>query len=536
LDARLLAQDRVSAPSLVVVYPRDLVGENAGLYGLHVTSLVEVLTPLGWRVEAYSVLDPRFPAAALGADVTLLQMLADPEAEGVILRRRVRGLPTVYEVTDNVLGVGDWLPRTHPARSPLARQSLLYHAHLADSTQMLVPALAELFSTVNPRHILLSPHTPFPDELPPKPPGFVFGWSGSRSHSASLAAAAPAVVELCRRHPEATFAFMGDRRVFDEHFAAIAPEQRLLHPFGEWDAQLRFVGALHVGIAPMAPSPFNAARSDTRVGLYAGHGVAAVLEDAPAHRPHRRRARIYRTAAELLDVLEELFHDRAQVESLARAGRAWIERERNRAALGAERDSAYRELLARSQNGRPAGLPGTEVEGAERLAARLHQASHQEPEQALSTCRELVAEHPAYDQAHLLAARCLERVGLHEEALAYAARVDPSPVYSDLFAELKARAATRLRLADRARYASAIRSPFRRARLGTFASPAEQSRAVLEHNPYDHFALASTIRRIERDDEGSPELGALYERLCMVAPEDVPAARRPARLAPFLPV
>jgi hypothetical protein len=58
---------------------------------------------------------------------------------------------------------------------------------------------------------------------------------------------------------------------------------------------------------------------------------------------------------------------------------------------------------------------------------------------------------------------------------------------------------------------------------------------VLEHNPYDHFALASTIRRIERDDGDAPELAGLYERLCMVAPEDVPDHRRPARLAPFLP-
>jgi hypothetical protein len=58
---------------------------------------------------------------------------------------------------------------------------------------------------------------------------------------------------------------------------------------------------------------------------------------------------------------------------------------------------------------------------------------------------------------------------------------------------------------------------------------------VLEHNPYDHFALASTIRRIELGGEDPPELAALYERLCMLAPEDVPAVRRPARLAPYLP-
>jgi hypothetical protein len=529
------------APRLVVAHPRDLVGENAGLYGLHVTSLVELLGPLGWRVEPLTVLDPRFPAAALSADVTILQMLGEPEAEAVILRRRDMGLPTVYEVTDNVLGVGDWLPGTHPIRSPLARQGLLYHAHLADSTQMLVPALAELFSTVNPRQILLSPRTPFPDELPPKPDGFVFGWSGSRSHSASLAAAAPAVVELCRRHSGATFAFMGDRSVFDEHFGAIAPEQRQLHPFGEWEEQLRFVGGLHVGIAPMVPSPFNATRSDTRVGLYAGHGVAAVLQDAPPHRSHRGHARIYRTAAELLDVLEELFQDRGQVEALARAGRDWMERERSAAALGAERDRAYRELLAQSPNGRPARRPAgpvpAEVPAAQAadLSARLHDAHRQEPEDALAVCRELVARHPAYDQAHLLALSCLERLRRHEELLAYAGGVEPSPIYSDLFAEASARAAARVRPADRARHVEALRSPFRRARLGEYAAAAEQSRAVLEHNPYDHFALASTIRRIEREHEDAPELAELYERLCMVAAETVPPGRRPDRLAPFLP-
>jgi hypothetical protein len=516
---------------LVVVYPRDLAGENAGLYGLHVQSLLELMPPLGWRVEAYSVLDPRFPAAALNADLTLLQMLGEPEAEGVILRRRDLGRPTVYEVTDNVLGVGDWLPPTHPARSPLVRQSLLYHAHIADATQMLVPALAELYTPVNPRSILLQPRTPYPAEPPAKPPGFVVGWSGSRSHSESLAAAAPAVVELCRRHPEATFAYMGDGAVFDEHFGATPAGQRQVHPFGDWEAQQRFVGGLHVGIAPMLPSPFNAARSDTRVGLYAGHAVAAVLQDAPPHRPHRERARIYTTTSELLETLDELFRDRDQVAALARAGRDWMERERSPEALGGERDRAYRELLARSAGRQAPPLPEPAVDGADQLAARLHRASGEDPERALAACRDLTGACPAYDQAHLLAAQCLERLGRDDEALSYVASVEASPAYADLFAELG------MRVAARAGGGAAppLRSPFRRARAARFGSPAEQAHAVLEHNPYDHFALASTVRRAERDGAESPELEPLYERLSMVAPEAVPAERRPARLEPFLP-
>lgn len=518
-------------PRLAVLYPRDLAGENAGLYGLHVQSLVELLEPLGWSVEPRSPLDPGFAATALGADVTIVQMLVEPEAEAVILRRRDLGRPTVYEITDNVLGVGDWLPPTHAVRSPLVRQTMLYHAHLADSLQMLVPALAELFAVVNPRRILLQPRTPFPDRTPPKPPGFVFGWSGSRSHAASLAAAAPAVVELCRRHPEATFAYMGDRRLFDELFGAIVPEQRQVHPFGEWGEQMRFIGGLHVGIAPMADTTFNATRSDTRVGLYAGHGVAAVLEDAPAHRPHRSHARIYTSASELLATLEELFHDRVQVEALARAGRVWIERERSTAALASERDCAYRELITAPPDDDDPAAPLAAPQLAERLAG----AFRQEPEEALATCRRLVADEPRYDQAHLLAVRCLERLGRREDVLAYAERVRPSPVYSDLFAEAAARAAGLVRPAERERHVAAIRSPYRRARLAEGGSAAERSRAVLEHNPYDHFALASTIARLERDEPDSPELGPLYERACMVSPEQVPGRARPARLEPFLP-
>jgi hypothetical protein len=63
----------------------------------------------------------------------------------------------------------------------------------------------------------------------------------------------------------------------------------------------------------------------------------------------------------------------------------------------------------------------------------------------------------------------------------------------------------------------------------------ERSRAILEHQPYDHFALWSTIKLLTRADATSPELDGLFERACLVAPEDVPAERRPARLAPFLP-
>jgi hypothetical protein len=520
-------------PRLAVLYPHELIGENAGLIDLHVRSLEQLLEPLGWSVDARTTLDPGFAATALGADVAVVQMLGAPEVEAVIRLRRAQGRPTVFEITDNPVGVGDWLPRTHVAHSPLARQGVLFHAHLSDALQMLVPALAELFASVHPRRIVLDPYVPYPEEVPRKPPGFVVGWAGSRSHAASLELAAPAVVELCRRHRDVTFAFMGHRSMFDELFGAIAADQADVHPFGDQAEHLRFTGRLHVGLAPMSPSPFNATRSDTRVCVYAGQGVAGVLEDAPAHRRHADHARIYRTPQELLATLDELYADRAQVERLARRARAWLERERSADALGRQRDRAYRGLLDAAPAAPPAGPPAPRDEAG--LARRLAAASAREPDEALVLCRELVAEAPGYDQAHVAVARCLEALGRHGELLDHVDAVTPSPIYADVLAELAVRAARRVRPGAEQRYHDRVRSPFRRARLASSDSPAASSRAVLEHQPYDHFALASTIHRMRRDDPSSAELAALYERACLVAPQEVPADRRPARLAPFLP-
>ena len=336
-------------------------------------------------------------------------------------------------------------------------------------------------------------------------------------------------MEFCRRHPDATFAFMGHRSMFDELFGAIPAGQTDVHPFGDQEEHLRFTGGLHVGLAPMTPSPFNASRSDTRVCVYAGHGVAAVLEDAPAHRPHADHARIYRTTDELLATLEELHADRGRVEDLARARARVAGARAQRRGARAPARPAYRGLLTDVGRGAPADPPAPPDRRRPRAPPRRR--VDREPEEALALSRELVAEAPGYDQAHLLAVRCLETLGRPRELLDHVDRLTPSPVYADVFAELAVRAARRARPATSG--ATSTGSARRSGGRGspTSGPPAAQSRAVLEHQPYDHFALASTIHRLRRDDPASPELDALYERACLVAPQEVPADRRPARLA-----
>lgn len=518
-------------PRLVILHPHGQGrGETGGLTVLHVTSLAFLLGRRGWDVEAADLLDPRLSDLVQTADLVLVQMLADPEVEAAIRWRRRLGLPTVYEIIDNVLAVTDWASRSHRWASPLVRQSLMFHASIADALQVPTPGLAEMFSGLNERVFHFDPYTPLPERLPAKPGGFVLGWAGTQTYAEEMRAIAPAVTAFCARHPDVTFAYMGAERVFRESYGGIAPERTVVHPFGEQAEYLEFVRGLHVGLVPRRPSAFNAVRTDWKFAILAANGTAGVIEDGPAHRPHRERARLYRTPAELEALLEELYADPEQVSRLARSARAWALAERNADVLADQREQAYRPLLAPQP---PDVAPPPAADPAP--SARLAELLRLDPGQALEGARELAAGHPAYEQAHLLVARSLARLGRDEEALAYVEELVPSPVFADCFADVQVRCARRSRRRDADRFARRIDSPFKRARLTATGSVLDCARAVLEHQPYDHFALAGAIRLLGREDPGSPELEELFERASYVAPEDVPADRRPARLAGYLP-
>ena len=521
-------------PGLLILHPPDLTGENHGVRVQHIDTLADLLHRRDWSVATTDPLDPELASMALSADVLLVQMLTSPEIEAIVRLRRDGGLPTVYEITDNFLGITDWAPDSHLLRSPLVRQQILYYASICDAIQVYAPALAELFTRVNDRVIAFDPYVPIAEKSPVKPAGFVLGWGGTSSHAPDLASIAPVVVELCARHRDVQFAYMGAAAVFDRHFGAIDPQQRSVRPFGDHDSYLDFVAGLHVGLAPLRPSPFNVARTDTRFGAYAANGVAAVLQDGPVYGRHRDRARLFNSPSELGRILDELHSSPGVVADLGRRGRAWALATRSAEALADQRDHAYRSLLPGSSGAprRPVTADPARVTG-DREA--LQAAGRLRPGEALEAAQNIVAAHPHYEQAHLLLARSLQRLGRETEALEHVDHLKPSAVYADLFAELQAYCARKVAPANVARFARRIVSPARVARLSPAGSTLERSRAILEHQPYDHFALASTIKLVAEKDPHAEELDGLYERACLVSPDDVPRDRRPSYLAPFLP-
>lgn len=524
----------------LVLHPHHMRGESQGVWYQSVDYPVRLFADdEEWRIDALGANDPGVPAAALACDVLVVHMLNGPELESVIRLRRARGRATVYEISDNILALGDWLSPTHALRSPLVRQQILRYAAFSDGVQTYSPGVAEAFASLGDQVAVVDYSLPrVPGQVPAKPDGFVFGWSGSTSHREDLLALAPVVTDFCRRHPDATFAFMGNRGLLEECFPAVPPAQVRYRPFAPHPEYLEFVHGWHVGIAPAEDTPFSRGRCDAKFVEYAAGGAVPLLSDIPIYRPHGDRACLYRDPAELAALLERLYSDRDTLRALASRAHAWVRDNRTSEAGRAARKRFYRSLLPPSASPAREPFPPPSPELAAALDEALDAHRRHDHERALRLCREMLRVRPDFAQAAWLAATSLDALGRHDELLDAGDAHECSPVYADLHAELRYHAARRVRPAEAGRHFERIQSPSRRLRLraGEAGDRLAFYRELLQHHPYDFFALFALIQLLARQEQANgAELAALWERACLVAPERVPPLQRPARLAPFLP-
>jgi hypothetical protein len=384
--------------SLVFLVPPQFRGENQGLYIQHVASMEWLLeAAAGWRMEVMDLSSPRLEEASATADLVVIHMLDHQRAEGVIRRRRAAGLATLFEVSDNFLDLGAWASSRHRWRSPLVRQRLLYHAWLCDAVQVYAAPLARLFESVNPRIAVLDPYVPIAGSGPARDDGpLVFGWAGTTSHEDDLARIAPAIVDFCARRPDSIFAFMGQRALFDRHFAAIAPRQARVRPFSPYDDYLAFVRSWHVGLAPLGREGFNNGRSDTKFATYAACGVAPLLEAHPVYSRHGGTALLFDGPAELTANLERLYEDRSLALGIGARAKAWARNERSADRLREQRIRFYESLApppGGSRAGPDPGLPGLDSAVAGSPPEQLRRG-HRAFERRVDLFREMLRHQP----------------------------------------------------------------------------------------------------------------------------------------------
>ena len=278
----------------------------------------------------------------LSADVLVLRDVADPDLLPVIAARRRAGRLTAYEIGSYAFA------RSASGEAPTRQSDLLARslvpqlARQADCIQLATAALDTRFATLNPRRAI------FPSQLwdAPAPPRarptdrVVIGWAGSRNEQNDLVLALPALAGVLERHPEAHVSIMGDPEL--RAVLASLPAARVsFTPSASLDRYHQFLEGIDIGLAPLAPTPFNRCSEDLRFIEYAAHGVLAICADLePYHSVVNpgQTGFLFGDGAELETVLERVLADanlRAEIPVRAASyARERLERRHTAARLG----------------------------------------------------------------------------------------------------------------------------------------------------------------------------------------------------------
>jgi hypothetical protein len=208
-----------------------------------------------------------------------------------------RGIRLIHALDDNLLDLE--IPGEPAAAAAQRRCALEVLLRAASAVIVTTPGLRERLSSLNPR--VLVARNALDDRLLPRwlpvrrPSPFgsrplVIGYMGTRTHSADLALVAPALREVAARHRGRVRIELVGVAPSDETAKILSgvpvretrpPADSVEYPwFCLWFTRhLRW----DIAIAPLAPTPFNACKSDIKHLDYSAMGAAGIYSRAPAY-------------------------------------------------------------------------------------------------------------------------------------------------------------------------------------------------------------------------------------------------------------
>jgi len=502
----------------------------------------------GVEVVTVGMLSPHLADVVLAADVAILHLLCEDDLFPLLAARQRLGRPTVYEISDNILEPADGTGISGWFADPDRRGNALALMGAADAVQVTGRGLAERFASfVNGAHI-------FPNQVAslgpaPRPVGeqVTIGWGGSASHLDDLELLAPALTEVCRRHANAVFAFMGDQRLFARFFSHLPATQRRYHAPGSLEDYYHFLSTLDIGVAPLAPTAYNLCRSDVKFVEYASRGVAPVLSAVGPYLDYAapgETALLWGSPQELVGHLSDLVAQGEKRSALAHRAYDYVKQQRLESDSAGQRLGFYRRLLTRSVSKTRELPPGSvrldpgsaawEVESSpaeDLLVAGIRAESEGRLDEARQAYKAAQARDPSYRLPWFWLGRSLERGGDDEGALAClrkAAAGEPPSLRALLhLARLEAKRDPRraLALIERSALSAPLHAPLLelaadlRERLGDLEAARDYYQAAFETNPASSTAAASLGRFCARTGQPLLALAAL-ERAVELSPSD----------------
>ncbi|WP_239404648.1 glycosyltransferase [Frankia sp. Cj3] len=264
------------------------------------------------------------PTPEQASQVDVLAMQRPAGRAGV---RNLEGLvgrtALVYETDDDMLQVAPaGLPHLYDERM---RESIRRCIRLCDMVTVSTEPLADQVRPLNanvvviPNHIdagVLEMRRPRRDRL-------TIGWAGGHSHLPDMVTVADPLRRVLEAHPDV-----------DMHFAGFdySPLVKRQCRWSTWEpdvwAHYKRID-FDIGIAPLAPIPFNDSKSHLKALEYGALGIPVIAADLPPYREFvidGVTGYLVRTEAEWEARLTELIHDEAARAEMGAKGREVAER------------------------------------------------------------------------------------------------------------------------------------------------------------------------------------------------------------------
>ncbi len=500
------------AHSIVHLYGTDPEGENIGQFKHRVLNPIALFADHpDFGVFGLSIFEPDFEEIALNCDLLIIHELTYPELESLILLRRSGQKPTLYEIADDFLALGSWLPANHGLFSPMNQSTRLNLAALADGIIFSSLGLEQKFADVNQKKTVLSNYVEPPANAPKKADGFVFGWAGTSTHSQDLMSVAPEITVFCQTYPHVKFAVMGQRSQLEPMFKDIPKHQLIVQDFASYNTYLGFLQGLDVGIAPLLPSTFNQSRTDVKFVEYTVCNVACLVSAHKIYQPHQSYTKVFSSPSEFLSLLEQLYANPQIRTDLVTRATAWVEVNRSKKAIYEQHLHLYRKMLGKTLGSKVSKLT-LQTDLRQQMCMAWQTRAKADHQKTLELTMNLLSQYPLWHQARYLAVLSLQALGQFRE-LVLLAETHIDSIYATLIAEIAYIATEKTQPELQPNFYVRL-SEMAQLRLKT-PSPQSQFEIILQHRPYDFFALHGMVHWLEPTD---PQLAILRQRLALLNP------------------
>jgi tetratricopeptide (TPR) repeat protein len=290
--------------------------------------------------------------------VLVLHLTGEPDLLPIVNERKRRGLATVFEVSDNFLALPGSIHHELSFNQPISLATAFQLIRLSDAIQGVSDIFVERFGFLHDCRVVFenqitrmgSIHKRSTDEV-------VIGWGGSLGHTDDLRWIAPVIQAVLKDYSNVSFAFMGNRRQYNEVFGNVSNRQFSYWEPGDLSDYNKFLDGLDIGLAPLMNTPFNICRSDVKFIEYASRGVVPVLsaiEPYKKHAIHGVNAFLFEDLQSLRSILETLIKDESLRQRVKERAYSYVKNRRREEDRATERVSFYQKLSdKRSTEGVP---------------------------------------------------------------------------------------------------------------------------------------------------------------------------------------